>query len=105
MRGATLLDRLRAVDRLFAWAPLYIQESIDMAKNKAAVALGKKRWAGTTPAERSERMRAVAQGRMASMTAEKRAEVAGAGGRATAGKKRRPGGGRKKKAATQPPTE
>lgn len=74
-------------------------------KNRAAVELGKKRWAGTTPEERSERMRAVAQGRMESMTAEQRAEVAAAGGRATAGKKRRPGGGRKKKAATEPKAE
>lgn len=70
-------------------------------KSKAAVALAKKRWAGTTPEERSERMRAVAQGRMAKMSAERRAEVAAAGGRAAAGKKRRPGGGRKKKAASE----
>lgn len=66
-------------------------------KNKAAQSLAKKRWAGTTQAERSAEMAEVAAARMTALTAEQRSEIARKAGRANAGKKRKPGAGRPKK--------
>lgn len=49
-----------------------------MAKkpNAAAQALGKKRWAGTKAADRSEAMSELAKKRSKSLTAKKRSEIA-----------------------------
>lgn len=68
-----------------------------MSKDKAAVALGKKRWADVPLEERSEQMRALAKRRAKSLTAKKRREIAAKAGRANAGKPRKPGAGRPKK--------
>lgn len=45
-------------------------------KNPAAVALGKKRWAGTSDADRSQAMSDLAAKRSAKMTPERRSEIA-----------------------------
>lgn len=66
-------------------------------KENPAVALGKLRWAGTTKAERSEAMSALAKRRAKKLTKAKRTAIAAMGGAATKGKPRKPGAGRPRK--------
>jgi hypothetical protein len=69
----------------------------DERKHAAAVARGQARWAGSSAAERSIQMSALAKARAAKLSRRRRAEIAAAGGRAGAGA-RKPGSGRRKAA-------
>ena len=56
--------------------------------NPAAVALGKRRWAGTTKADRSEAMRALANQRTEALTPARRVAIAKKASLAAAKKRR-----------------
>jgi hypothetical protein len=67
------------------------------AKNPAAVALGKRRWAAISAADRSEHMAELGHRRAKKLSAKRRSEIAAIAGRANSGKPRKAGAGRPKK--------